>query len=516
MNSTQATVTARANQPTAGNNSLSTSSNSNSTGAAKRHHGNSRPRRPRKLKLEDDEEEIIKIEERIEFQKVLDNQLKSLETETIEPLPECQDKYHLQSPISGNGGYQTSFDSFVRTSDNDDDSDDDEEIDGLGTSTVKSEGEDEEAAIITSSDAKQLNNCMFILLQYQSFRSYVNYSEDVEKQNEQVQAQKMDRFQLMKKKRAIRREKRKSFKQQKTKALSQMMTMAQQSSNMMMTSAPPPSTLPSSQQNPLMAPVLFTPPVFNVQQQTLASSSSHNMTYNPCAHSMPMNPISSLQGNGLQAMAPQPYYTPMMAMNNSTCTYPPNLSCPQTSNSNGITSHDIAIRQEQRQFPAEEPSAKRIKIMTEPSALLTATNQPMNCGASTCLACCFPEQQQSMQLLKDTTTESHGPAYAASSIVQDDDEEDYRRLDSMIDDLLESARPESSPPPSFSAPTLSLHGQHVDATIVPSSQILLPSLNYVMVREACMASRNSICPPSSFPPFQSWPSTGAYPPHQYY
>ncbi len=516
MNFTLATVPVRARtQPTSGNNSQST--NSNSTGAVKKHHGNSRPRRPRKLKLEDDEEEIIKIEERIEFQKVLDNQLKSLEPETIEPLPECQDKYHLQSPISGNGGYQTSFDSFVRTSDNDDDSDDDEEIDGLGTSAVKNEEEDEEAAIISSSDAKRLNNCMFILLQYQSFRSYVNYSEDEEKQNEQVQAQKMDRFQLMKKKRAIRREKRKSFKQQKTKALSQMMTMAQQSSNMM-TSVPPPSTLPSSQQHILMPPVLFTcplppPPVVHMQQQALASSSSHNMTYNPCAHSMIMNPVSSFQGNGLQAMAPQPYYTPMMTMNNSTCAYPPNVSCHQTSNSEGVTPQNIVMRQEERQFPSEGPSTKRIKSMMEPSAPLTATNQPMNC-ASTSLACCFPEQQQSIQLLKDTVTESHGPASTASSIVQD--EEDYRKLDSMIDDLLESAQPVSSSSPIFSAPTLSLHSQRVDATMRPSSQLLLPSLNYVMVQESCMASRNSICPPSSFPSFQSWSSTGAYPPHQYY
>jgi hypothetical protein len=128
----------------------------------KRRHGNSKPRRPRKLKLDDDEEEIIKQEERIEFQKIVDNLLPNVDVNMIKPLPECDGKYNI--------------------SDIDD-------------------------PILRS---------MVILLQYQSFKSYVNYSEDEEKQREQIIAQKQKRFELMKKKRAIRREKRKFFKLKKT------------------------------------------------------------------------------------------------------------------------------------------------------------------------------------------------------------------------------------------------------------------------------------------------------------
>lgn len=55
---------------------------------------------------------------------------------------------------------------------------------------------------------------MSIMLQYQTSRSYSNYTSEEEQQQKQVEWQKEMRFQLMQQKRAIKREKRKNLKQQ--------------------------------------------------------------------------------------------------------------------------------------------------------------------------------------------------------------------------------------------------------------------------------------------------------------
>jgi len=181
----------------------------------RKHHGNSRPRKPRKLKLEDDEEEIIKMQERLEFQKVLDNQIKAIDPELIQPLPECMNKYKIECP-------------------------------------------DDSCA-----------SSMLILLQYQSFKSFVDYSEDEEKQNEQVQAQKQDRFLLMKKKRAIRREKRKSFKMKRSLA----------STNRIM------------QQPMIIGPVLFLSPNMASNAMTYSNEIMQPSFTGPMMN--PMNPMMS-------------------------------------------------------------------------------------------------------------------------------------------------------------------------------------------------------------------------------
>merc|ERR1712130_926386 len=116
-------------------------------------------RRARTLKLGDEEEAIIKEEEREAFERVLQSQL--ADPSAIGPLPECRGtkyefKPHHQCPPS--------------------------------------------------------QHLMMILLQYQSFKSYPYYTDDENVQQEQINLQKQRRHELMKQKRAIRRERRKEMK----------------------------------------------------------------------------------------------------------------------------------------------------------------------------------------------------------------------------------------------------------------------------------------------------------------
>jgi hypothetical protein len=121
----------------------------------------------RTLRLEDAEEEIIKQEERVEFQRVLEADL--ADVGSIQPL----------SDFVG-----TQYDVQV--------------------------------------NLKDSERLMAILLQYQTFKSFLPYYTDDETvQQEQIKQQKQTRHELMKKKRAIRRERRKEMKSKK-RGLSQL------------------------------------------------------------------------------------------------------------------------------------------------------------------------------------------------------------------------------------------------------------------------------------------------------
>jgi hypothetical protein len=118
----------------------------------------------RRFRLGDEEEKIIMQEEQAEFRKVVEQQIAPIDIDNLSPLPECQNNrmYHIVDP-----------------------------------------------------ESHPTEKLMMIMLQYQSFRSYNQYSEDERVQREQIKQQKASRFELMKRKRAIRREKRKIFKLRK-------------------------------------------------------------------------------------------------------------------------------------------------------------------------------------------------------------------------------------------------------------------------------------------------------------